>query len=97
MGDCGSCKHFQKLKSKVSGGLCELKDWLTTTDGGHKCKEYKRVKFHKSVGASMQEVGKDIHVSTAADVFDVAEGDVTKEQRDFAKAVNHVKVYGGSM
>jgi DNA polymerase I len=40
------------------------------------------------------EQGKDIHVSTAAKVFGVAEEDVTKEMRYRAKSVNFGLIYG---
>lgn len=59
--DCGSCKHFIKVKSIQRYGrdnndsLCELFDGLTQTDDGHKCKGYKRVKFHRRLEASKQE------------------------------------------
>lgn len=38
--------------------------------------------------------GADIHVRTAAQVWDVAEADVTKEQRRAAKAINFGILYG---
>lgn len=40
--------------------------------------------------------GEDIHRSTAAKVFNVALGDVTKEQRSHAKTVNFGIIYGVS-
>lgn len=47
---CGACKYFQKWKKdKFGGGLCELKDARTKTDHGHKCEEFKRVKFHRTI------------------------------------------------
>ena len=50
MQDCGSCKHFLKMKTmKGNSGLCERWDGRTNTDHGHHCKEYKRVKFHRLV------------------------------------------------
>jgi len=38
--------------------------------------------------------GVDIHVTTAASVFNVAEKDVSKEQRNAAKTVNYAVLYG---
>ncbi|MBX3475518.1 MAG: DNA polymerase I [Planctomycetes bacterium] len=38
--------------------------------------------------------GVDIHVTTAASVFNVTEEDVTKEQRNAAKTVNYAVLYG---
>src|SRR5207244_9277778 len=38
--------------------------------------------------------GADLHRVTAAQVFNVAEDQVTKEQRDFAKRLNFGVVYG---
>jgi cytochrome c2 len=47
---CGACKHFQKWRrDKFGGGLCELKDLRTKTDRGHDCKEFKRIKLHRSL------------------------------------------------
>ena len=40
--------------------------------------------------------GLDVHAATAAEVFDVEVGDVTKEQRRAAKAVNFGLIYGMS-
>ena len=40
--------------------------------------------------------GADVHRRTAAEVFDVAEADVTDEQRRVAKAVNFGVIYGQS-
>jgi DNA polymerase I len=42
------------------------------------------------------KAGKDIHTATAAQVYKVAEADVTKEQRRNAKAVNFGIIYGQS-
>lgn len=40
--------------------------------------------------------GVDVHRRTAAEIFEVAEGDVTSEQRRVAKAVNFGVIYGQS-
>jgi hypothetical protein len=46
---CGACKHFQKWNNdRFGGGLCELKDARTKTDSVQ-CKQFKRVKFHRSI------------------------------------------------
>lgn len=47
--DCGSCVNFQKWKNdKLSSGLCELYDARADTDRGRKCKDFKRIKFHRN-------------------------------------------------
>lgn len=57
MRSCGSCKWFTKLKlSWGYGGLCELMDWLATSDSGHDCQQFKRIKFHRSLAISDEEV-----------------------------------------
>lgn len=40
------------------------------------------------------ETGEDIHRRTAARIFDVAEAEVGREQRTFAKAINFGVIYG---
>ncbi|HUE75584.1 MAG TPA: DNA polymerase I [Chloroflexota bacterium] len=40
------------------------------------------------------EAGEDIHVSTAAEVFNVALGEVTNSQRRLAKSINYGVAYG---
>lgn len=56
-----------------------------------------RVLAHLADDANMREsfvLGKDIHASTAAKVFGVAEDVVTPEMRSAAKAINFGLVYG---
>lgn len=56
MQNCGACKHFQRLKSLTgNSGLCQLLDGRTSEDRGHKCVQFKRVKFHKKELALIQE------------------------------------------
>ena len=56
-----------------------------------------RILAHLSGDAIMTEAfvsGEDVHRRTAAEVFGVAAGEVTREMRDKAKAVNFGIVYG---
>ena len=58
-----------------------------------------RVLAHLSGDSAMIEDfinGRDIHTATAADIFEVAQDDVTKEMRGFAKTINFGIVYGMS-
>ena len=58
-----------------------------------------RIMAHLSGDASLLHAfaeGADIHRATAADIFGVAIGDVTTEQRRYIKAVNFGLIYGMS-
>ena len=58
-----------------------------------------RIMAHLSGDKGLLEAfahGKDIHRATASEVFNVAEGDVTDNQRRSAKAINFGLIYGMS-
>ena len=58
-----------------------------------------RIMAHLANDAGMQKAfaeGKDIHRSTAAEIFGVSLEEVTNEQRRNAKAINFVLIYGMS-
>lgn len=43
MKDCGSCLYWVKLKTRHRG-ICERNDYLTNSDYGKNCLDYKRKK-----------------------------------------------------
>lgn len=48
MKDCGSCRHFIKLKGdRISGGLCSARDCRTGTGHGRKCVMWKGIKYSR--------------------------------------------------
>ena len=50
--DCGSCKHFYKIKNdNISGGICNYYDVRTDTDRGHGCPKYKAKKYLRYTNA----------------------------------------------
>ncbi len=58
-----------------------------------------RIMAHISEDANMLKAfadGEDIHRATAAEIFGVALGDVTSEQRRYAKVINFGLIYGMS-
>jgi len=58
-----------------------------------------RIVAHMAVDEAMMtafQAGEDIHAATAAAIFNVDLGDVTKEQRRHAKAINFGLIYGMS-
>ena len=58
-----------------------------------------RIMAHLSGDKSLLEAfarGEDVHRHTAAEVFDTAAGDVTSEQRRYAKVINFGLIYGMS-
>ena len=58
MSDCGGCKHFTKMTQlKGSSGLCELFDSRTSTDCGHRCKEFKRKPYVRMAKLVVQNLG----------------------------------------
>jgi DNA polymerase-1 len=58
-----------------------------------------RIMAHLSADPSLLEAfgkGEDVHRHTASEVFDTAPGDVTSEQRRYAKVINFGLIYGMS-
>jgi DNA polymerase-1 len=56
-----------------------------------------RIMAHMSGDAGMTQAfaqGQDIHRATAGEIFGMAAGDVTSEQRRYAKAINFGLIYG---
>jgi hypothetical protein len=49
MKDCGGCSYFTKIGGKFPGGICEAEDTRTTSDGGHRCKDYRALKNDRLV------------------------------------------------
>jgi len=46
--NCGSCSNFQKLKSmRNNSGLCAFKDCRTSEDKGHRCSNWKGIKYNR--------------------------------------------------
>ena len=46
--NCGSCAYFLKWKNdKFGGGLCDFFDARTKSDCGHKCDQWKGIKYNK--------------------------------------------------
>ena len=44
--DCGSCKHFQKVKNwGHPSGICNLNDYRTNSDYGHGCSDWKAIPY----------------------------------------------------
>lgn len=59
MQDCGKCCHFTKWKfDRFGGGLCEIKDARTKSDGGHKCTVFSAMKYDRLT--TKREVVKEI-------------------------------------
>lgn len=58
MSDCGGCTNFTKIGGNFGGGLCELHDARTVTDGGHGCKDHKPPKHDRL--ADKRQVAKII-------------------------------------
>lgn len=46
--NCGSCRFFIKPKNVWLTGLCELKDWGASEDGGHDCQFWKGIKYKRN-------------------------------------------------
>ena len=40
---CGNCKYFASWPN--DGGLCEKHDTRTTSDYGHRCKDFKGIRY----------------------------------------------------
>lgn len=47
MSDCGGCTNFTKIGGSFGGGLCEVRDIRTVSDGGHRCKYHKPPKHDR--------------------------------------------------
>ena len=48
MKDCGSCRHFIKLRNDmISGGLCAALDCRTGTDRGRGCNRWAGIKYKR--------------------------------------------------
>lgn len=45
---CGKCKFFTKMLALTGdSGLCEFYDCRTKCDDGHKCKDFKALKYNR--------------------------------------------------
>ena len=49
MRSCGGCRHFTKMPLEGDSGLCEFHDSRAKTDWGHRCKDFKSLKYDRLV------------------------------------------------